>query len=104
MTDCPLKWRGQGHVSNFYIMDLGNFATTSRRCIQVLSTNSSTVGVWITPMLNAQVYYKLTLVDCNPLTPLLRFVLDLSYKLFLHCYAAVGRISTDTSRRAFRLR
>jgi len=34
--------------------------------------------------LNAQVYY--TLVDCNPLTPLLRFVLDLSYKLFLHCF------------------
>jgi len=30
--------------------------------------------------LNAQVYY--TLFDCNPLTPLLRFVLDL-YKLFL---------------------
>jgi len=38
------------------------------------------------------------LVDCNPLTPLLRFVLDLSYKLSLHCYAAVGKILTDTSR------
>ena len=25
-----------------------------------------------------------TLVDCNPLTPLLRFVLDLLYNLFLH--------------------
>jgi len=45
--------------------------------------------------LNAQVYF--TLVDCNPLTPLLRFVLDLLYKLFLHCYAAVGTILTDTS-------
>ena len=39
--------------------------------------------------LDAQVYY--TLVDCNLLTPLLRFALDLSYKLFLHCYAAVGK-------------
>jgi len=38
------------------------------------------------------------LVDCNPLTPLVRFVLDLSYKLSLHCYAAVGKILTDTSR------
>jgi len=35
--------------------------------------------------LNAQVYY--TLVDCNPLNPLLRYVLDLSYKLVLHCYS-----------------
>ena len=48
--------------------------------------------------LNAKVYY--TLVDCKLMTPLLRFVLDLSYKLFLHCYAAVGKILTDTSRRA----
>ena len=53
--------------------------------------------------LNAQVYY--TLVDCNPLTPLslLRYVLDLSIKLFLQCYAVVGKKSTDTSRRAVRL-
>ena len=43
------------------------------------------------------------MVDCNPLSPLLRFVLDLSYKLFLCCYAAVDKISTDTSRRAVRL-
>ena len=41
-----------------------------------------------------QVYY--TLDECSPLTPLLLFVLDLSYKLFLHCYAAVGNILTDT--------
>ena len=36
--------------------------------------------------------------DCNLLTPLFRFVLNLLYNLFLHCYAAVGRILTDTSR------
>ena len=30
--------------------------------------------------------------------------LDLSNNLFLHCCAAVGKISTDTSRRAVRLR
>jgi len=52
--------------------------------------------------LNVQVYY--TLVDCNPLIPLLRFVLDLSSTLFLHCYAAVGKILTDIARRAVRLR
>jgi len=30
MTDSPLSERGQGHVSNFYIVDLENFATASR--------------------------------------------------------------------------
>jgi len=57
---------------------------------------------WSAPWLNAQVYY-FTLVDCNPQTPLLRFVLDFN-KLFLHCYAAAGKILTDTSRRVDRLR
>jgi len=33
-----------------------------------------------------------------PLTPLLQFVLDLSYKLFLHCYAVVSKNLTCTSR------
>ena len=31
MSECSLSWRGQGHVSNFYIVDLKNFATASRR-------------------------------------------------------------------------
>jgi len=30
MSDCFLSGRGQGHVSNFYIVDLENFATASR--------------------------------------------------------------------------
>jgi len=37
MTDCPLSGRGQGHVSNFHILDLENFATESRRCIGVIN-------------------------------------------------------------------
>jgi len=45
---------------------------------------------WSAPWLNAQVYY--TLVDCNLLTPLLQFAMDLSYKLFPHCCAAVGKV------------
>jgi len=48
--------------------------------------------------------YKFTmyksLVDCIPLIPLLQFVLDLSYKLFLHYYAAVGKNLTDKLRHA----
>jgi len=31
MSECCLSGRGQGHVSNFYILDLENFATASRR-------------------------------------------------------------------------
>jgi len=48
-----------------------------------------------------KVYY--TLVDCNPLTPLLRLVVDLLYELFLNCCAAVVKFLTGTLRRAVHL-
>ena len=32
MSECFLSGRGQGHVSNFYIVGLENFAAASRRC------------------------------------------------------------------------
>ena len=31
LSECSLSGRGQGHVSNFYIVDLENFTTASRR-------------------------------------------------------------------------
>ena len=31
MRECSLSGRGQGHVSNFYIVDLENFATADRQ-------------------------------------------------------------------------
>jgi len=31
MSECSLSGRGQSHVSNFYVVDLENFATASRR-------------------------------------------------------------------------
>jgi len=37
MTNCPLSGRGEGHVSNFYILDLDNFATASHQCIGVIN-------------------------------------------------------------------
>ena len=30
MSECSLSGRGQGHASNFYIVDLENFVTASR--------------------------------------------------------------------------
>jgi len=43
MTGCPLSVRGQGHVSNFYILDLENFGTASRRCTGVINVDGQLV-------------------------------------------------------------
>jgi len=88
VSNCSPSGSGQGQESHFYILDSENFATASRRCIG--TRRRSACGLRLrrssASWLNAQVYY--TLVDSNPLIPLLQFVLDVSYKSFLHCYAA----------------
>ena len=48
MSYCSLSGRGQGHVSNFYIVDLENFATESRLYTGDIH-NSSVVGLFMTP-------------------------------------------------------
>ena len=48
MSECSLSGRGQGHVSNFYIADLGNFATASRRYTGDIH-NLTVVGLFMTP-------------------------------------------------------
>ena len=57
MSECALSGRGQGHVSNFYIVDLENFATASRRYTGDIH-NSSVVGLFMTHclQLNLQLY------------------------------------------------
>jgi len=49
MSECFLSRRGQGHVSNFYILDLENFATASRRYTGDIH-NSTVVGLFMTPI------------------------------------------------------
>jgi len=49
MSECSLSGRGQGHVSNFYIVDLENFATVSRRYTGDIH-NSTVVGLFMTPI------------------------------------------------------
>jgi len=49
MSECSLSGRGQGHVSNFCIVDLENFATASRRYTGDIP-NSSVVGLFMTPI------------------------------------------------------
>ena len=49
ISECSLSGRGQGHASNFSIVDLENFATASRRYTGDIH-NSSVVGLFMTPM------------------------------------------------------
>ena len=49
MSECSLSWRGHGHVSNFYIVDLENFATASRRYTGNIHS-STVVGLFMTPI------------------------------------------------------
>ena len=58
MSKCFLSRRGQGHVSNFYTVDLENFATASRRYSGDIR-NSSVVGFFMTHclrLLNLQLH------------------------------------------------
>ena len=48
MSGFSLSGRGQGHVSNFYIVDLENFATASRRYTGDIH-NWTVVGLFMTP-------------------------------------------------------
>ena len=47
MSECSLSGRGQGHENNFYIVDLENFATASRRYTGDIH-NSTVVGLFMT--------------------------------------------------------
>jgi len=47
MSECSLSGRGQGHVSNFYIVDLENFTAASHRYTGDIR-NSSVVGLFMT--------------------------------------------------------
>jgi len=46
MSECFLSGHGQGHVSNFYVVDLENFAIANRR---YTGDNSPMVGLFMTP-------------------------------------------------------
>ena len=48
MSECSLSGRGQGHVNNFYIVDLENFATASRRYTASDIHNSTIVDLFMT--------------------------------------------------------
>ena len=43
MSEYSLNGRGQGHVSNFCILDLENFARASRRCTGIINVDGQLV-------------------------------------------------------------
>ena len=49
MSECSLSGHGHGHVSNFYIVDLENLATASRRYTGDIH-KSAVVGLFMTPI------------------------------------------------------
>jgi len=49
MSECSVNGHGQGQASNFYIVDLENFATASRRYIGDIH-NLTVVGLFMTPI------------------------------------------------------
>jgi len=49
MSECYLSGRGQGHMSNFYTVDLQNLVTASRRFTGDIH-NSTVVGLFMTPI------------------------------------------------------
>jgi len=49
MSECSLSGRGHGHVSNFCIVDLENFARASRQYTGDIP-NSTVVGLFMTPL------------------------------------------------------
>jgi len=68
MSECFLNGRGQGHESNFYIVDLENFATASRRYTGDIHNSD-----------RRRLVYD-TLPPTKPPTSYYRFGQDLSYK------------------------
>jgi len=86
MSECSLSGRGQGHVSNFYIVDLENFASASRWYTGDIH-NSTVVGLFMTHetmgadsgRVMVECTLSITLSTKSP-TSYHRFGQDLSYK------------------------
>ena len=81
MADCPLSGRGQGHVNNFNILDLEKISP------EQVVINKLVDGQLVDYTYDGRprrAWMRNFVIRCKSLTPLVRFVLDLSYKLFLH--------------------
>jgi len=95
-----LSGRGQGHVSNFFIVDLENFATSSRRYTGDIHNSIRGRFVYDTYKTMEATRSRHGGLDMFITHWVFQFAQDLSYKYFMHCCVAIGKISTDTTHRA----
>ena len=63
MSECSLSGRGQGHMSNFYIVDLENLATASRWYTGDIH-NSTVLGLFMTSV-GQRKRLDLVMVECT---------------------------------------
>ena len=83
-------------VINFYILDLENVATASRRCIGVVSkTRLRSACGWITPTTVESVVAECTRYIRWSTVTLQFHYLDLFWISRISCHAAVGNILTN---------
>jgi len=82
MSECSLSGHGQGHVSNFYIVDLENFATASRRYTGDIHNLTVVYDTYRTMKATQSRHGCLHMFFTHrpTVTLQLRFVQDLSYK------------------------
>jgi len=63
ISECSRSVRGQGHASNFYIVDLESFATASCRYTGDID-NSSVICLFMTPI-GQEKRLDRTMVECT---------------------------------------
>ena len=63
VSDCSLSGRGQGHVSNFCIVDLENLATASR--LYTGDIHNSTVVGWFMTHIRQWKWLECITVECT---------------------------------------
>ena len=94
MSECSLSGRGQSHVSNFYIVDLENFATASRRYTGDIH-KSSVVGLFMTHLRQwkrlgrVMVECTLSITHCLRLNPQLHTI-DLARTCHISSFCTVA--------------
>jgi len=81
-----------------------SLSVTSRYCIETTGRIELVLGTDASFHLShtLAVYYKS--VNCNPHSPVLRFVVDLLYKCCVQLVSTVDKILSDVARRAVRMR
>ena len=95
MSECYLSGRGHGHVSNFYIVDLENFATASRQYTGDIN-NLPVVGLFMTATGQWKQLDRV-MVECTFITHCPTVTLSLhNFDLFRTCTSSFCTVAYTT--------